>query len=93
MFEFLDPLPPVMHIIHATSFLSSAFWGPPSPTHCGRHIWKPPYISTSAAVAGARRCKLQTASRVRVPFISVIKVDGSQNVANHHSELDHHVHF
>ena len=30
-------------------FLSSAFWGPPSPTHCGRHIWKPPYHMAGAA--------------------------------------------
>ena len=29
-----------MYIIHATSFLLSAVWGPP--THCGRHINMPP---------------------------------------------------
>ena len=25
-------------------FPSSAFWGPPSPSRCGRHIWKAPYV-------------------------------------------------
>ena len=30
-----------MYRIHTTSFLLSAFWGPP--THCGRHISMPPY--------------------------------------------------
>ena len=32
----------VRKIIHAALFRLSAFWGPPPPTHCGRHIWKPP---------------------------------------------------
>ena len=27
-------------------FLSSAYWGPPSPTPCGRHILKSPKITT-----------------------------------------------
>ena len=43
--QFLDfltqPLPPVTHRDQLILFLLSAFWGPPSPTHCGRHIWKP----------------------------------------------------
>ena len=32
--------------------LSSAFWGPPSPTHCGRDKWKPPNAASAACVTG-----------------------------------------
>ena len=39
---FLDPLPLVTHRNQLILFLLSAFWGPLSPTHCGRHVWKPP---------------------------------------------------
>ena len=34
-------LPLVTVINQLILFISSAFWGTPSPTHCGRHIWKP----------------------------------------------------
>ena len=34
--------PPVAVTNQLISFQPSAFLGPPPPTHCGRHIWKPP---------------------------------------------------
>ena len=40
--DFLTP-PLVTYIIHATSFLLSAFWGPPPPSQCGHHR-KPYYF-------------------------------------------------
>ena len=44
-FGFFDPLPPPLFTYRnqLILFLLSAFWGPPPTTHCGRHIWKPPY--------------------------------------------------
>ena len=50
-FRFFDPLPLVPVKNQLILFLLSAFWGPP--THCGRHIWKPPY--GSACPGHARR--------------------------------------
>ena len=38
--------PPVTYRNHLIVFLLSAFWGPPAPPHCGRHIWKPPNVET-----------------------------------------------
>ena len=42
IFGFFYPLPLVTCRINATSLLLSAFWGPPPPTHCRRHIRMPP---------------------------------------------------
>ena len=44
----MTPLTPFPVTVTVTNqlilFLSSAFGGPPpAPTHCGRHIWKPPF--------------------------------------------------
>ena len=41
-FRIFGP-PIVMYRNQLILFLLSAFWGPPPTTHCGRHIWKPPY--------------------------------------------------
>ena len=38
----LTPSPLVTVTNQQIVFLLSAFWGPPPPTHCGRHKWKPP---------------------------------------------------
>ena len=42
---FWPPLPLVTCINQLILFVSSAFCGPPSPIHCGSHMWKPPYCS------------------------------------------------
>ena len=49
-FGFFTPSPLVTYIIHAASFLLSAFWGPPlpPPLRCGRHIRKPPSSMVAA---------------------------------------------
>ena len=40
--KFSDFFTPSPHVTdQLILFLSSAFWGPPPPTHCGHHIWKP----------------------------------------------------
>ena len=44
-FRIFCPLPPC-HCQKSADFVPFVcFWGstPPTPTHCGRHIWKPPY--------------------------------------------------
>ena len=41
-FGFFDSPLLVTVTIQLILFLSSAFWGPPSPSPSGRHIWKPP---------------------------------------------------
>ena len=40
--DFFDPLLLVTVTNQLIMFLPTAFWGPPPPTHCGRHTWKPP---------------------------------------------------
>ena len=50
-FGFFDPPPPrVAYRIQATSFLLSAFWGAPPPTHCGRHISMPPCAPAASII-------------------------------------------
>ena len=40
--NFFTPSPLVTVTNKLILFLSSAFWGPPPPTDCRRHIWKTP---------------------------------------------------
>ena len=40
--NFLTPSPIITYRNPLILFLSSTFWEPPPPTHCGRHIRKPP---------------------------------------------------
>ena len=42
IYGFFNPLLLVTVTNLLILFLSSAFWGPPHPTHCGRHILKSP---------------------------------------------------
>ena len=44
-FRIFLPLPPVTVANQQILFLLSAFWVPP--THCGRHIWKPPQTNSA----------------------------------------------
>ena len=45
LLDFWPPPPLVTVTNQLILFLLSAFGGPPLPTtHCGRHVWKPPYL-------------------------------------------------
>ena len=41
--DLLTPSPPFTVTNQLNLFLLSPLWGPPSPAHYGRHIWKPPW--------------------------------------------------
>ena len=61
IFGFFLPLAPLATVTNQLILsLLSAFWGPPPPAHCGRHIWKPPKLA----------CKKSFLRRVKTDWTS-----------------------
>ena len=63
--------PPVTVTNQLILFLLSAFWGPPPPIHCGRHIWKPPYTASFGACSRQGR-RLYSARETRLLVMAVL---------------------
>ena len=54
--------PLVTYINQLILFPKSAFWGPPPPLECGRHIWKPPNHKRGFPAGGHHRPHLSLSS-------------------------------
>ena len=66
--DFFYPLPLVTVANQLILFLLSAFWGPPPPTHCRRHIWKPPEENNLNRSGLSFRDQVGTLSLLLFPF-------------------------